>query len=153
LAFHHPLVRSAVVDLSHAEERRTAHRGLADVWADQPDRRAWHLAEATIEPDESVAAMLEAAAGRILARGDAVGCIQALTRSSELSPRSVDRRRRLAAAAYIGADVAGVLGNASQVVAELRRGDAELEGSLQAAVAASAFLLHADGDVAMAHRL
>jgi DNA-binding CsgD family transcriptional regulator len=153
LAFHHPLIRSAVVDQSHAEERRTAHRVLADVWADQPERRAWHLAEAAIEPDESVAAMLEAAAGRILARGDAIGCIQALTRSSELSPRSVDRRRRLAAAAYIGADVAGDLGNASQVVAELRRGDAELEGSLQAAVAASAFLLHSDGDVAMAHRL
>ena len=36
---------------------------------------------------------------------------------------------------------------------ELRRGDVELEGSLQAAVAASAFLLSADGDVATAHRL
>src|SRR5262249_49187119 len=69
LAFHHPLMSSAVVDLSHAEERRAAHRVLADVWADQPDRRAWHLAEATVEPDESVAAQLEAVAGRILARG------------------------------------------------------------------------------------
>jgi DNA-binding CsgD family transcriptional regulator len=153
LAFHHPLIRSSVVDLSLAEERRNAHRVLADVWADQPDRRAWHLAEATVEPDESVAALLEAAAARILARGDTVGCINALTRSSELSPRSVDRHRRLAAAAYIGADVAGDLGSASQVLAELRRGDTELEGSLQAAVAASAFLLQADGDVATAHRL
>ena len=36
---------------------------------------------------------------------------------------------------------------------ELRRGYAELEGSLQAAVAASSFLLWADGDVATAHRL
>ena len=87
LAFHHPLMRSAVVDLSQAEERRTAHRVLADVWADQPDRRAWHLAEATVEPDESVAAQLEAAAARILARGDAVGCVKALTRSADLSPR------------------------------------------------------------------
>ena len=153
LAFRHPLIRSAVVDLSHAEERRTAHRVLADVWADQPDRRAWHLAEATVEPDESVAAQLEAAAARILARGDAVGCVKALTRASELSPRSAERHRRLAAAAYVGADVAGDLGNASNVSCELRRGDAELEGSLQAAVAASAFLLNADGDVATAHRL
>ena len=70
LAFSHPLMRSAVVDLSHAEERRGAHRVLADVWADQPDRRAWHLAEATIEPNESVAAELEATAARILARGE-----------------------------------------------------------------------------------
>jgi hypothetical protein len=153
LAFRHPLMRSAVVDLSQAEERRTAHRSLANVWAHQPDRRAWHLAEATIEPDEPVAAQLEAAAARILARGDAVGCVKALTRASELSPQSAGRHRRLAAAAYIGADVAGDLRNASNVVAALRRGDVELEGSLQAAVAASSFLLNANGDVVTAHRL
>ena len=92
-------------------------------------------------------------AARLLARGDAVGCVKALTRASELSPRSADRRRRLAAAAYIGADVAGDLGNASTVLAGLRRDAVELEGSLQAAVAASAFLLNADGDIATAHRL
>jgi hypothetical protein len=153
LAFRHPLIRSAVVDLSPAEERRTAHLVLADLWADQPDRRAWHLAEATIEPDESVAAQLEAAAGRILARGDAVGCVKALTRSADLTPGDAERDRRLAAAAYIGADVAGDLSTASDVLAELRRGHAELEGSLQAAIAASSFLLWADGDVATAHRL
>lgn len=153
LAFHHPLMRSAVVDLSQAEERRTAHRMLADVWADQPDRRAWHLAESTVEPDESVAAQLEAAAARILTRGDAVGCVKALTRASELSPRSADRSRRLAAAAYIGADVAGDLSNASHVLAELSRGEVDLEGSLQAALAASAFLMNSDGDIATAHRL
>ena len=153
LAFHHPLMRSAVVDLSTAEQRRSAHRVLADVWADQPDRQAWHLSEATVEPDESVAALLEASAGRILARGDTVGCVRALTRSSELSPGSADRGRRLAAASYIGADVAGDLGHASQVLQRLRRGDVELEGSLQAAMAASAYLMQADGDVSMAHRL
>jgi DNA-binding CsgD family transcriptional regulator len=123
------------------------------VWADEPDRRAWHLAQATVEPDESVAAELEAVAGRILARGDAVGCVKALTRASELSPQSAERRRRLAAAAYVGADVAGDLGIASGVLEDLRRGDVELEGSLQAAVAASAFLLVSDGDIATAHRL
>ena len=153
LAFRHPLMRSAVVDLSHADERRNAHRVLAEVWADQPDRRAWHLAEATIEPNESVAAQLEATAARILARGDALGCLKALTRASELSPRNVERHRRLAAAAYIGADVAGDLSTASKVLADLRGGDVEFEGSLQAAVAASSYLLNADGDVATAHRL
>ena len=153
LAFRHPLMRSAVVDLSHADDRRSAHRTLADVWADQPDRRAWHLAEATVEPDETVAAQVEAAAARLLARGDAVGCVKALTRASELSPRSAERQRRLAAAAYIGAEVAGDLANAAQVLSALRRGDVDLDGSLQAAVAASSFLLWADGDVATAHRL
>jgi DNA-binding CsgD family transcriptional regulator len=153
LAFRHPLMRSAVVALSQAEERRNAHRVLADVWADQPERRAWHLAEATLEPDESVAVHLEAAASRILARGDAVGCVKALARASELSPPGAERHRRLAAAAYVGADVAGDLRQASNVLAELRRGNVELEGSLQAAVAASSYLLNADGDVATAHRL
>ena len=153
LAFYHPLIRSAVVDLSHAGERRSAHRVLADVWSAQPDRRAWHLAEAALDPDESVAAQLEDMAARLLARGDAVGCVKALTRASELSPRSAERLRRLAAAAYIGADVAGDLGNASTVLAGLQRDDVDLEGSLQAAVAASAYLLNADGDIATAHRL
>jgi DNA-binding CsgD family transcriptional regulator len=153
LAFHHPLVRSAVVDMSHAEERRAVHRVLADLWADQPDRRAWHLAEATVEPDESVAAELQAAAARILGRGDAVGCVKALTRSADLTPGVTEKGRRLAAAAYVGADVAGDLTNASHVLAELRRGHTQLEGSLHAAIAASSFLLWADGDVTTAHRL
>jgi DNA-binding CsgD family transcriptional regulator len=153
LAFRHPLLRSTVVELSRPEDRRTAHRALADVWADQPDRRAWHLAEATLGADESVAADLEAAAARILARGDAVGCVKALTRASQLSPRNADRQRRVAAAAYIGAEVAGDLGNAALVLADLRRGDTEIEGSLQAAIAASSFLLQGDGDVATAHGL
>src|SRR5262249_32008853 len=147
LVFRHPLIRSAVLDLSPARERRTAHRGLAEVWANQPDRRAWHLAESIVGPDESIAAELEAVAARILARGDAVGCVKVLTRASELSPRSAERHRRLAAAAYIGADVAGALGNASNVLAELRRGEAEGTGSLVAAVAASAFLLNAARDL------
>ncbi len=153
LAFRHPLIRSAVVDVSQAEERRRAHRVLADLWADQPDRRAWHLAEATIEPDEAVAAQLEATAARILGRGDAVGCVKALTRASELSPGLTERQRRLAAAAYVGAEVTGELSSAANVLAGLRRGDVALEGSLQAAVAASSFLLNADGDIATGHRL
>jgi DNA-binding CsgD family transcriptional regulator len=153
LVFHHPLMRSAVVELAQPRERRAAHHVLADLWASQPDRRAWHLAEATVEPDESVASELEEAAARILARGDAVGCIKALTRSADLTPGDAARGRRLAAAAYIGADVAGDLSNASHVLAELRRGHAELDGSLPAAIAASSFLLWADGDVTTAHRV
>jgi DNA-binding CsgD family transcriptional regulator len=153
VAFHHPLIRSSVVELSNAKERRDAHRALAKIWSDQLDRRVWHLAEATVEPDESVAVELEAAAARLLARGDAIGCVRALTRASEVSPGIAEGRRRMAAAAYVGADVTGDLQNASHVLADLRRGDTEVEGSLEAAVAASAFLLMGDGDVATAHRL
>jgi DNA-binding CsgD family transcriptional regulator len=153
LAFRHPLIRSAVVELSTADERRRANRALAQLWADQPDRRVWHLAEATIEPDEDVATLLEQAAQRILARGDVVASVAALTRAAELSPLSVDRNRRLAAAAYIGMDVAGDLRGASRLLDEVRRADPELTGSLQAAGTAAAVLLNSDGDVDTAHRL
>jgi DNA-binding CsgD family transcriptional regulator/tetratricopeptide (TPR) repeat protein len=153
LAFRHPLIRSAVVQLSTDDQRRQAHGTLAGLWADLPDRQAWHLAEAAAEPDESVANLLEQAAHRVLRRGDAVGAVAALTRASELSPGGADRSRRLAEAAYIGADVTGELRNVSQLLAAARQADPNLSGSLQAAVAASYLLLNADGDVNTAHHL
>jgi AAA ATPase domain len=151
--FRHPLIRATVVELATADERRRANRVLAELWTDQPDRRAWHLAEATIMPDEDVAALLEQAAHRVLARGEVVASVAALTRAAELSPLTRDRNRRLAAAAYIGMDVTGELRSASRVMDEVRRVDPELKGSLQAAGTAAAVLLNADGDVDTAHRL
>ena len=46
LTFLHPLTRSAIMEFSASEERRAAHKALAGQLADQPERRAWHLAEA-----------------------------------------------------------------------------------------------------------
>src|SRR5690606_34988798 len=102
---------------------------------------------------EGVAAQLEAMAGRVLGRGDAVGSVKAQARAAELSPNHQDRARRLAAAAYIGAEVTGDLRRASDVFSRLRRGDTDLEGSLPAALAASTYLMNADGDITLAHRL
>jgi DNA-binding CsgD family transcriptional regulator len=152
-AFRHPLIRSTVVELSTGDERRLANRMLAELWADQPDRCAWHLAEATIEPDEHVAALLEQAAYRVLPRGDAVRSVAALVRASELSPLAPDRNRRLAAAAYIGANAAGELRNAAELLAQVRVTDPELKESLHTAVAASALIFYADGDIDTSHRL
>jgi len=44
--------------------------------ADEPARRAWHLAEASTGPDEVVAGLLQEVAHANLFRGDSVGAIK-----------------------------------------------------------------------------
>jgi hypothetical protein len=50
LEFRHTLIRSAVFELSTSQERRAAHRALADIAAASPQHRAWHLGQAAVEP-------------------------------------------------------------------------------------------------------
>ena len=63
-----PLIGTVVYSKSSAEERRRAHRILADIATD-PEERARHLALAADGPDESVAQLLEDAAMRARSRG------------------------------------------------------------------------------------
>jgi AAA ATPase-like protein len=103
LHFRHPLIRSAVVELSTSDERREIHRLLAARREGEPVRRAWHLAEAATGPDEHVAALLQEVAHLNLFRGDSVGAITQLLRAADLSPTGTARSSRLAEAAYLGA--------------------------------------------------
>ncbi len=73
LQFSHPLVRSAIYHSAPFAQRAAAHRQLAEALHDQPDRRAWHLAAAALQPDEHVASLLEATADQAQHRGGAAG--------------------------------------------------------------------------------
>ncbi|MBV2357594.1 AAA family ATPase [Streptomyces sp. J2-1] len=152
LAFSHPLLASAVVETATSGERREAHRRLADALTGHPERRAWHLGEAAVTADEEVAKQLEAAAQRSLARGDATGAIAALSRAARLSPLAQDKSRRLAEAAYIGADAAGEIRSASALLESARQADPS-RGSLLATAATAYLLVTTDGRVETAHGL
>jgi len=153
LSFGHPLIGSAVVELATAAERRRSHQALADVLGDQPGRRAWHLGEAAVGPDETVAALLEEAARHRLRRGDALGAVTALTRAAGLSPAAADESRRLAEAAYVGVDSGGELDDASRLLTGARLVHPTGQESLHAAAASAFLLINRDGDIGTAYQL
>jgi DNA-binding CsgD family transcriptional regulator len=101
IAFRHPLVRSLAYGALEPAERRDIHRALATALVDDADRdrRAWHLAAAATEPDETLAALLEETADRAAARGGHTASAQALELASRLSVGGADAARRLSAAA------------------------------------------------------
>jgi DNA-binding CsgD family transcriptional regulator len=101
LRFTHPLVRAAVYHAVPFAERAAAHLTIAGTLRDQPDRYAWHLAAAALEPDEHVAALLQDSAARAQRRGGSAAAARALERAAELSPREDDQARRLLAASAL----------------------------------------------------
>jgi DNA-binding CsgD family transcriptional regulator len=153
LLFRHPLTRSAVMELSTSAEQRWAHRALADHLPEGSERRVRHLADATVGPDDQVAALLHEVAYHTLRRGDAVGCITDLLRASELSGTGAARGRRLAAAACLGANVTGDLRNVRALLDHAVAVDPQGSASLAAATAAASQLLNGEGDAETAHRL
>ncbi|MGP3921151.1 LuxR C-terminal-related transcriptional regulator [Nonomuraea sp. 10N515B] len=122
VVFHHPLVRTAVLLGCDIAARMAAHRALAET-VDE-DRRAWHLAAVTRQPDEEVAGKLESLALRARQRGGQTAVSAAYARAAELSADPAEAVRRWTAAAEAAAE-AGLWQRAGELVDKARRLGAE----------------------------
>ncbi len=122
--FRHPLMRSAIYYAAPAVARRQIHGALAEACdpVRDPDRRAWHLAEAALQPDEQVAAELERSAERARGRGGWASGAAFLERSADLSPDEPQRARRLLGAAearFVAGETPAVLDLVERAAARL----------------------------------
>ena len=143
--FRHSLVRSAAYGSASPAERYALHAALAEATDPEidPDRRAWHRAQAAPGPDERVAEELEHSAARAQGRGGMAAAAAFLESAATLTPDRVDRVRRLLAAARAKHD-AGALDAALQLLSAAETGPVS---ALQAAE-----VEHLRGDVAFDQR-
>ncbi|WP_424187040.1 AAA family ATPase [Actinokineospora sp. G85] len=103
--FRHPLARCAAYAGAPAGDRARVHSDLAAALTADPARRAWHLAEAAVAPDEAVAAALADTAGQTRRRDGVYAAARALERAAERTPDPARRARRYARAVAAADDL------------------------------------------------
>ncbi len=86
IRFTHPLLAAGAYETADPLSRTEVHARLAELLAD-PEARAWQLAASVDQPDESVASVLEDAAGHARDRGGLRPAALLLERAEQLTPR------------------------------------------------------------------
>ncbi|OOL26583.1 ATPase, partial [Rhodococcus rhodochrous] len=121
LSFPHPLIRSAAVSDLPPTRRRSLHRAVAEMLTDpaQQDRRAWHLTEATLAPDEGTARELEQSARLTSERRGYAAAAVVMEQAAAFSADEAGTARRLCAAA----DAARRAGRSTTALRLLDRSD------------------------------
>jgi DNA-binding CsgD family transcriptional regulator len=121
--FRHPLLRSAVYRDADPDRRRAVHGALAEATDPEfePDRHAWHRAQAAAGLDEDVAAELERSAGRAQVRGGVAAAAAFLGQAAMLTPDPLRRAERALAAAQSHLE-AGATGEALDLLASAEAG-------------------------------
>jgi tetratricopeptide (TPR) repeat protein len=161
IRFEHPLLASVIYGSASAERRRQLHKRLALVVSD-PEERARHLALCTTEPDEEIAAKLEAGAALAAKRGaqeaaaelySAAKRLTPLDREDELTRRSLGEAKALLAAGdidgarKIASEAAATSPAGLRAEAELLLGDlAWIGGSWAGAIEHLEYALAAEPD-------
>ena len=136
--FMHPLVRSAVHQSASSAQRRSAHRALVSAYDSRTgpgavDRRAFHLAAATSEPDDIVSGQIADAAKAAMGRQSFVTATALYEHAAMLTPpgRQVRAQRMLEAA--VAGQAAGDLDAVGRLL-DMAVGETDDEGLRTAAM-------------------
>ncbi|HEY0717194.1 MAG TPA: BREX system ATP-binding domain-containing protein [Streptosporangiaceae bacterium] len=117
LVFAHPLMAAAVYQSLTVGDRQRIHLALARLSPGHRERRVWHQVAATMGPDDSLAAELEALAGCAAQRGAAGISAAALQRAAALVTDQ-SRQASLLARAHELDSESGATGRAADLSAE-----------------------------------
>jgi DNA-binding NarL/FixJ family response regulator len=150
LVFRHPLVRSAIVQAVPPDQRRAAHRALAEALDADPELQVRHLIAASLGPNEGTALALESAAEHASRHDAPVIAVTALRHAAELSVKAEDRSRRLARAALLAAR-AGRAEDAGEMLASAHWEGASPEDAARVALAHAYRTIEHDGELRPTH--
>jgi len=152
VSFGHPLYAAAALASATAEERRAAHRRIADT-ATSPEERARHEALAAEGPDEAIALALDEAAGEARGRGAPLAAAELLRLAVARTPAAGGAglaRRRLALGEVLtrAGDAAAAIRELEAVVA-----NADAATRARARLALATIRFETDASTAAAVRL